>query len=59
MPSLPSTSLVISVSIESDGVMSRFTPNTAPTAANVPAIPASGCLPTDANAAAARGMRMR
>ena len=59
MPALERTSLVISTSMLSDGVMSRFTPKTAPTPAKAAASPASGWRPTERKAAAARGTRMR
>ena len=52
-------SLVISVSTASVGVTSTFTPKPPATPANAAAMPASGCRPTLANAAAPRGMSTR
>ena len=55
----PRASLVISVIIASIGPRIGFTPNTEPTAAKHIAMPASGCRPTDMNAAAPSGTRIR
>ncbi len=52
-------SLVISVIIASDGDRMRLTPKIDPTPAKHAARPASGCLPTLANAAAPSGIRIR
>ena len=59
MPAAVSTSLVISVSMLSLGVIRMLAPNAAPTPANAPASPASGCRPTVRKAAAASGTRIR
>ena len=52
-------SLVISVRTASVGVTSRLTPNPPATPANAAAMPANGCRPTLAKAAAPSGIRTR
>jgi hypothetical protein len=58
-PTAPSASFVIAVIWASIGPGIGFTPKIAPTPAKQAAIPASGCRPTLANAAAPSGTRIR